>query len=64
MPKKLNEIEKVASKGELDVKELRALLKTMAEDDHLIIHKLEIRKKESGMWRVIVQASREKNAGL
>lgn len=64
MPKKLNEIEKVASKGELDIKELRALLKTMAEDDHLIIHKLEIRKKQNGLWRVIAQASREKNAAI
>lgn len=63
MPKKIDP-EKVATKGELDIKELRALLQTMAEDDHLIIHKLEIRQKSGGLWRVIAQASREKNAAL
>jgi len=64
VPKILNQPEKVATKGELEIKDLRALLKTMAEDDHLIIHKLEIRQKQDGKWRVVAQASREKNAAL
>lgn len=62
MANKTIEPEKVATKGELEIAELRALLKTMAEDDHLIIHKLEIRKKQGGRWRVVAQASRAKNA--
>lgn len=54
--------DKVATVGDVDIKELRALLQTMAEDDHLIIHKLEIRQKQHGSWRFIARVSREKDA--
>lgn len=57
------ENEKVAVADELELGDLKALLKTMAEDDNLLIHKLEIRQKQNGVWRVIARASREKDAG-
>lgn len=54
--------EKVAQTADLDYKEMKALLKTLSDDDHALIHKLEIRHKAaSNNYRVIVRVSREKN---
>lgn len=53
--------DKVASVGDLDWPEVKAILQTMAEDKTLVLHKLEIRKKNNGTWRVIVRATKEKN---
>ena len=53
--------EKVASVGDLQYDEMKALLKTLAEDEYAIIHKLEIRKKAGDdLYRVICRVSREK----
>lgn len=51
--------EKVASVGDLEWSEVAAILKTMAEDETLTLHKLEIRQKQDGIWRVIIRASRK-----
>lgn len=56
------EFEKVATTGDLELSELKAMLKTMALDDHLVLHKLEIRQKQNNKWRVVCRASREENA--
>lgn len=54
--------ERVAVASDLDYNQMRALLKTMAEDDHVVIHKLEIRfRAQRNDYRVIVRASREEN---
>jgi hypothetical protein len=54
--------EKVAQVADLEYKEMRALLKTIVEDDHCLIHKLEIRHKAaSNNYRVIVRVSREED---
>lgn len=55
--------DKVASVGDLERDQMIAMLKTLAEDEYVIIHKLEIRKKAGeNNYRVIVRASREKSA--
>ena len=55
--------DKVASVGDLERDQMMAMLKTLAEDEFVIIHKLEIRKKAGeNNYRVIVRASREKSA--
>lgn len=51
--------EKVQSVGDLEWPEVAAILSTMAEDKTLVLHKLEIRQKQDGYWRVIIRASRE-----
>lgn len=56
--------EKVAQTADLEYSEMRALLKTIVEDDHCLIHKLEIRHKvASNNYRVIVRVSREQHVG-
>lgn len=54
--------DKIATVGDLSINELRALLSTMASDDNLIIHKLEIREKQNNCWRVVARVSRAKDA--
>lgn len=51
--------EKVAQFADLEYAEMRALLKTIIEDDHCLIHKLEVRLKQGGNYRCIVRVSRE-----
>lgn len=54
--------ERVAVASDLEYSQMRALLKTMAEDDHVLIHKLEIRyRAQRNNYRVIVRASREED---
>lgn len=64
MIKRNNKAEKVAYTTEIAKQDLRALLKTMAEDDHLLIHRLEIRLKQGNVYRVIARITRDKNAAL
>lgn len=49
--------EKVAVASDLTYAEMKALLKTLADDDHAIIHKFEIRKKQNNVYRVIARIS-------
>lgn len=54
--------ERVAVASDLSYSQMRALLKTMAEDDHVLIHKLEIRfRAQRNDYRVIVRATREED---
>lgn len=64
MIKRNSKAEKVAYTTEITKSDLRALLKTMAEDDHLLIHRLEIRLKQGNIYRVIARITRDKNAAL
>lgn len=58
-PSKTRGEEKVASVGDLEWPEVTAILQTMSTDETLVLHKLEIRQKQDGLWRVIVRASRK-----
>lgn len=54
--------ERVAVASDLSYSQMRALLKTMAEDDHVLIHKLEIRfRAQRNDYRVIVRATKEED---
>jgi hypothetical protein len=59
MTNKVNPGEKVASVGEMEEKHMRALLATLAEDEHALIHKLEIRLKQGGIYRVIARVTKK-----
>lgn len=52
---------KAATATELTRKDVKALLSTMAADEHCKIMKLEIRLKKSGIYRVIINVTREKD---
>jgi hypothetical protein len=47
--------------SDLDYKQMRALLKTLADDDHAQIKKLEIRRKINGSYRVVVNVKEVEN---
>jgi hypothetical protein len=54
--------EKVAVASDLDYAEMRAVLKTLAGDDHALIHKLEIRyKQSSNKYRLLARVTRVDN---
>lgn len=53
---------RVASVGDLEWPEVQAILKTMADDETLQLHKLEVRRKQDGIYRVIVRAAKKEKA--
>ncbi len=47
--------------GVLDRSSLRAMLKTISEDDHAVIHRLEITEIGNNQYKTITQISRVEN---
>ena len=56
--------ETVSAKAQLNYAQMRALLKTLADDDHALIKKLEIRHhKSNGEYTVVANVERVENPG-
>lgn len=55
--------ETVSAKANLNYAQMRALLKTLADDDHALIKKLEIRLKQNGDYTVIANVERVEKPG-